>query len=226
MVRIERVSEGEGSVGRAHGLTQAALEPHRNGIRRYLVGILRPDEIEDATQTVFQRALENLHRFRGASSPRVWLLGIARNVGLEVARARQREVNRTVRARSPEGSGDISGDVLPAEDPTQEEILGRKEQHALALAALDGMSLDDKLALLVTYVDNLPGPEAAEILGVSFAAFRQRLARARQNLRKRLEERLKDGEPGRAETLGAWEALLRPEPADASETPSRDETIK
>ena len=219
MVWPKSVSDGEGAAGREHGLTQAALEPHRTGIRRYLSGILRPDEIEDATQTVFQRALENLHKFRGASSPRVWLLGIARNVGLEVARARQREVSRTVRPRTSDGTGDLSGDVLPTTDPNQEEMLGRKEQHALALAALDGMNLDDKLALLVTYVDNLPGPEAAEILGVSFAAFRQRLARARQSLRRRLEELLKDGEPGRADILRAWQVVLRPEPADRPQTP-------
>ena len=70
-------------------LTEKDLAGHATSIRRYLSGILRPNELEDATQTVLQRALENLPKYRGDASPRVWLLGIARNVGFEIARARQ-----------------------------------------------------------------------------------------------------------------------------------------
>ena len=96
--------------------------------------------------------------------------------------------------------------------PDQEEQLGRKEQQALALTALDGLSLDDKLALLVTYVDGLPGPAAAEVLDISFAAFRQRLSRARHALRKRLDVLLQSGAPGDAEVMRQWQALLDPKP--------------
>lgn len=178
--------------------------------------MLRPDELEDATQTVLQRALENMHRFRGDSSPRVWILGIARNVGLEVARARQRNVARIhrPRVRRDEDLEEVSGEEMLTDDgPDQEDKLGRKEQQALALAALDGLSLDDKLALLVTYVDGLSGPEAAEILGVTFVAFRQRLSRARLALREGLKGLLDSGEPGRAEVMSQWRALLDPRPA-------------
>ena len=200
-------------------LTEQDLAKHVVSIRRYLTGILRPEEIEDATQTVLQRALENLAKFRGDSSPRVWLLGIARNVGFEIARARQRDLARTWPKTARVGdTGDelTTGDLLATDSPSQEEQLGRKEQHALALAALDGMSLDDKLALLVTYVDNVPGPQAAELLGVSFAAFRQRLSRARQSLAARLKDRIDRGEPGSAEVLREWKVLL--EPAESAET--------
>ena len=86
-------------------------------IRSYIRKILRRDEIEDGVQTVMARALENLDKFRGESTPRVWLLGIARNVGYELARVRQRqpllasddEHGPTVETTSP--------------DPSQEELL-------------------------------------------------------------------------------------------------------
>jgi RNA polymerase sigma-70 factor, ECF subfamily len=186
-------------------LSEDELADHIPMIRRYLAKMLRPDELEDGTQTVLTRALENLDRFRGDSSPRVWLLGIARNVGFEIARARQR------RPRQTETTDDgVSGDLLVSDAPSQEEQLGRREQHALALAALEEMSLDEKLALLVTYVDGLPGPEAAEILGVSFAAFRQRLSRARQALHERLETLMNSKQPGSAEVLSRWQVLLDP----------------
>lgn len=202
----------EGAVAKDRTLTERDLAQHVVSIRRYLSGILRPDELEDATQIVLTRALENLAKFRGDSSPRVWILGIARNVGFEVARARQKEIARTWprTTKIPDGDELTTGDLLATDEPSQEETLGRKETQALALAALDGMSLDDKLALLVTYVDNVPGPEAAELLGVSFAAFRQRLSRARQALAVRLNNLLNQGAPGSAEVMEQWKVLLDP----------------
>lgn len=184
------------------------LASHIPSIRRYLGKILRRDEIEDGVQTVLQRALESRDRFRGESSMRVWILGIARNVGFELARTRSRLPKLADHPNDGSATGDI---VAEWQEPTQEDLLGRKEQQALALAALDGLSLDDKLALLVTYVDNLPGPEAAEILGVSFAAFRQRLSRARQALAQSLNRLLEKGTPGSAQVMSQWQALLNPE---------------
>ncbi|MCB9654371.1 MAG: RNA polymerase sigma factor [Deltaproteobacteria bacterium] len=187
-------------VGRS--LTEAELAEHIPTIRRYLKKMLRSDEIADGTQTVLQRALENLHRFRGDSSPRVWLLGIARNVGFEMARARARGTTLA-------DEGLTTGDIV-AGGPDQEETLGRREEHALALQALDGLSLDEKLALLVTYVDGVPGPEAAEILGVSFAAFRQRLSRARQALAAKLTALHQSKIPGSIDVINEWRAILDP----------------
>lgn len=194
---------------KGEGEADGDLARHIPSIRRYLGRILRRDEIEDGVQTVLQRALENRDRFRGESSSRVWLLGIARNVGFELARARSRQPKL---ADNP-NDGASQGDVLGDSGPTQEDLLARKEQQALALQALDGLALDDKLALLVTYVDGLPGPEAAAILGVSFAAFRQRLSRARQALAASLEDLMRRGEPGSAQVMAQWKALLDPEEA-------------
>ncbi len=201
----------EGQDEPSPGIPDAELARHGLSVRRYLAGMLRPDEIEDAAQTVLQRALERRDRFRGDSSARVWMLGIARNVGLEVARARQKAVARTRRPAPILGvEAPHSEDLLTAEGPDQEDRLGRKEQQALALVALDGLSLDDKLALLVTYVDGLSGPDAADILDLSFPAFRQRLSRARGNLRKSLSGLIDSGDPGSAEVMAQWQTLLDP----------------
>lgn len=188
------------------------LAEHIPSIRRYLGRILRRDEIEDGVQTVLQRALENRDRFRGESSARVWILGIARNVGFEVARIRTRLPKLADHSNDGAATGDI---VKEWADPTQEELLGRKEEQALTLMALDTLSLDEKLALLVTYVDGLQGPEAAEILGVSFAAFRQRLSRARQALAASVERLMKAGAPGNARVLAQWQTLLNPDSPDS-----------
>jgi RNA polymerase sigma-70 factor, ECF subfamily len=201
-------AEKDGNPPDSDAMDDDALAKHIPSIRRYLGKILRRDEIEDGVQTVLQRALESRDRFRGESSQRVWLLGISRNVGFELARTR----SRLPRLADHPNEGSSTGDIVAEyQEPTAEEQLGRKEQQALALAALDNLAIDDKLALLITYVDGLPGPDAAEILGVSFAAFRQRLSRARQALATNLNRLLEKGAPGSAEVMAHWKPLLDPD---------------
>ncbi len=188
-------------------LTEKDLAKHIPIIRSYIRKILRKDEIEDGVQTVLARALENLDKYRGDSTPRVWLLGIARNVGYELARSRQRQ---PLYVESSEEAHAASGMPETNTEPNQEEVLGNKQDRALTLMALDGLSLDEKLALLITYVDNVQGPDAAELLGVSFAAFRQRLSRARQALAKELKRVTDEGKPVEQEIIAQWQSLLDP----------------
>lgn len=188
-------------------LSEKDLARHIPVIRSYIRKILRRDEIEDGVQTVLARALENLDKYRGDSTPRVWLLGIARNVGYELARTRQRQ---PLYVESSEEAHAASGMPETTSEPNQEEVLGNKQDRALTLMALDGLSLDEKLALLITYVDNVQGPDAAELLGVSFAAFRQRLSRARQALAKELKRVTDEGKPVEQEIIAQWQSLLDP----------------
>jgi RNA polymerase sigma-70 factor (ECF subfamily) len=56
--------------------------------------------------------------------------------------------------------------------------------------ALDRLSDSDREVLLLVAVEELESRETAKILGISYEAFRQRLARART----RLEQHLREGE--------------------------------
>jgi RNA polymerase sigma-70 factor (ECF subfamily) len=192
-----------------HALTQADLAQHIPIIRNYLRKLIRPNELDDAVQNVLARALESIEKFRGDSSPRVWLLGIARNVGFEQGR-RRKKAPLLASQRQDESNAEL-GIPDPDEAPSPETVLGRKEDQAFALQALSNLGLDDKLVLLVTYVDDLAGPEAAEILDLSFSAFRQRLSRARQSLRVELQKIQDSGDSARAaQILAAWQPALDP----------------
>jgi hypothetical protein len=59
-------------------------------------------------------------------------------------------------------------------------------------------------------VDNVQGPDAAELLGVTFAAFRQRLSRARQALAKELKRVTDEGAPVEQNIIAQWQSLLEP----------------
>ncbi|MBX2814194.1 MAG: sigma-70 family RNA polymerase sigma factor [Myxococcales bacterium] len=175
-------------------------------VRSFLAGRLRGSELEDATQTVMQRALERREAYEAADRPRAWLLGVARNVAFEVLRAR-------ARAPVPTEEVDLAGDPLRVPFPTAEDQLNELEEHNQLYQALDGLRLEDQLALLMTYVDGLPGPQAAEMLGVSFPAFRQRLSRARRQAEQRIRELAET--PIRVDPLAirAWQRLLEPRSA-------------
>lgn len=204
---MSEVYESPVAEGAVDALDERLLAEHVPAIRGYLRKILRRDEIEDGVQTVVARALEGREKYRGESSPRVWLLGIARYVGYELARSRKRHA---VPADAPLDGSELVDDALGFA-PSQEDLLGRHQDHTLTLMALDELTLDDKLALLVTYADNLPGPEAAEMLGISFAAFRQRLSRARQALAKAVERVAASGQPMDPQVVAAWQALFNPQ---------------
>ena len=198
------------------GLEQLASS--EAAVRAFLAGRLRGSDLEDATQTVLERALERMEAFESAERPRAWLIGVARNVAFEVLRAK---------ARAPVPAGEVElADPHREPSPTAEEQLGALQQHSLLYQALDGLRLDDQLVLLMTYVDGIPGPEAATILGVSFPAFRQRLSRARKLTERRIKELAHA--PARVDpaSIRAWQRLLSPGSRQAARSEDESEATE
>jgi RNA polymerase sigma-70 factor (ECF subfamily) len=181
------------------GKSSEHLTSGEPAVRAYLAARLRASEVEDAAQTVMERALERVEVLERADRPRAWLIGVARNVAFEVMRAR---------ARTPLPAS--TAELVDAEQehaPSAEEQLGALETHERLYQALDALRPDDRLVLLLTYVDGLRGPEAAAVLGVSFAAFRQRLSRARKLAERSfrdLAERPSRVDPAAARAWRRW----------------------
>ncbi len=175
-------------------------------VRVFLARRLQGADVEDAVQTVMERALERKEALAAVERPRAWLLGIARNVVFETRRARARAIP----------TDEDAVEAAPETSPGPEEHLRQREEHNRLYQALAGLRTDDQLALLVTYVDGLRGPQAAEVLGVSFPAFRQRLSRARKLMEQRILDLADAPEPVDPATMRAWRKLLdpdrRPEP--------------
>jgi RNA polymerase sigma-70 factor (ECF subfamily) len=129
---------------------------------------------EDATERVFMRALAALPRFSeqasrddgpDASTFRVWLFRIARNV---VANER-----RTQR-RHPSSSLELAlGAGLVVADP--DDLANRvatRDEAAQALRALDRLPDDRRRALVLRFVDEMTTTEIAGVLGRSEGAVR------------------------------------------------------
>lgn len=133
-------------------------------------------EAEDATERTFLQALAALPRFEeradardgeDASTFRIWLFRIARNVIAERKRARRRRPEATLEA------------AALAADPT--DIEGSaivREEAAAAWRAIGRLPDDRRQAIVLRFVHELPTDEIAEILDRSEGAVRVLLHRA------------------------------------------------
>ncbi len=152
-------------------------------IHRFLRDVLRDDALAaDATQETFVRAFANPQVLADPERARPWLFGVARNVSLELRRARLRrsrvitEAPDAVRERAPSPHGCPEGACI------------EREEVALLDRALGELS-EDRRAMLVLRLDHeLSYEEIATAMGFSLAKVKVELHRARELLRAKLEE--------------------------------------
>ena len=146
--------------------------------QQYLVDVFSyvarrvPDrqEAEDVTAEIFAAAFVALPRKKALSGPYPWLLGIARRKIADSLRRRGRR----------EGRAQPLTEDLPAERAgLPEAALARKERARLLREMLAALPEDQREALLLHYVEDLPQAEMAVVLGRSPGAVNSLLQRAR-----------------------------------------------
>ena len=153
---------------------------------------------EDATERTFLRALAALPRFREqarvdenpeASTFRVWLFRIARNVVANERRSRRRRPAGSLDAALGAGleltdASDLEGDAVT------------RDEAAAALRAVRALPDDRRRAVLLRFVDEMSTAEIAGVLGRSEGAVRVLLHRALGVVARDLG-RDRDAAPGR-----------------------------
>jgi RNA polymerase sigma-70 factor, ECF subfamily len=148
-------------------------------------------EAEDATERTFLSALAALPAFRerarpedgeGASTFRIWLFKIARNV---VAERRRRW------RRRPEAPLDLALDT-PAPGDVEGTVLAR-ESAASAWRAVDRLTGDRRRAIVLRFVHEMTTHEIAEILGRSEGAVRVLIHRGLRGVARELRDRPREG---------------------------------
>ncbi len=153
---------------------------HADAIYAYIRSRLAPrfDFVEDLVQEVFLAAWGNLSKFRGASSLRNWLLGIARHKVEDYYR---------LRLRDPEGfEGDDESDItLPSQDPTIDTLIDRDRLQNKVWRILQSLPESYRLILLWRYWEKKSSSSIAAEIGRTEKAVERLLARARDQFRQR-----------------------------------------
>lgn len=148
-------------------------------VRRYQTPVYRTAfrmlgaraDAQDATQETFVRAWRALPRFRRTSTISTWLYRIVTRRCLDKLAAR--------RPTDPLDEIEIEDDLDPAEATERSERLRAVTQAIATLPA------DQRAALVLREFEGLAYQEVAEILGISLAAVKGRIHRARLTIIQR-----------------------------------------
>lgn len=154
-------------------------------------GRIGPDTVQDLSQETLAALSESIDRFdpqRGARFS-TWLLAIAKHVlGDEMdRRMAQKRGGNSPRAASLDDSWMGSSPDLPVDEAYEAAVFRAKVERAISLVERETEFLDFAIFRL-RVLENRPGKEVAESVGVSEPTVSRRLARVRELLRQRLTE--------------------------------------
>jgi RNA polymerase sigma-70 factor (ECF subfamily) len=183
---IERLKRGDA----------AAFETLVNERSGEIYGLLyrlteNAEEARDLTQETFLRAFQSINHFRGESDVRTWIYRIAINQARNRWRWwRRRRRDATVSLDAPEIGGGRLGLISTLKSNTvkdpEQDTLANERERALK-KALSSLRRVYREAVVLRDIEGFAYEEIAATLQISVGTVKSRLARGRQELRRKLE---------------------------------------
>lgn len=135
-------------------------------------------DAEEITQDVFTIIFRKANTFKGDAQVSTWIYRISVNTSLNFIKRKKRF--------SFLQFGDIENDKPDFDHPG---VLLEKKENAKALfKVIDTLSEHQRTAFILSFVENLPRQDVANIMEISLKAVESLLQRAKKNLRVRLVE--------------------------------------
>lgn len=158
--------------------------PYESLVYYHCLSLLRSQEdAQDAAQESMLRAYRAMPGFRGGSGVATWLYRIAHNVCLDMLRKRGAGQEPTSLDELREQGFDA-----PAEEKTPDE---RYETHAeleRLWAVVQALPEDLRVMLYLRHRKGYSYEELSEAMGMPMGTVKSKLGRARERIRKQLEE--------------------------------------
>lgn len=130
-------------------------------------------DAEDAVQEVFVKVWRNIDKYDEQRTFSTWVLSIATNHCIDQIRKRRLptvEIDETME------------EVIPDRIPSPKRIVAEREKAEQVRILLDGLSEVDRAIIILRYWDDLSDREIGSAVGLSEAAVKSRLFRARKQL--------------------------------------------
>ncbi len=134
------------------------------------------EDAEEITQDIFAKIHQNAAKFQGKSSVSTWVYRITVNTSLNHLRRKKRF--SFLKFREP------SIDIPNFEHPGV--LLEHKENAQTLFRVMDKLPNSQKTAFILSYIEELPRKEVANIMEVSLKAVESLLQRAKQKMRLEL----------------------------------------
>jgi len=148
--------------------------------------VRHPEDTEDVIQETYLKAFEHLQSFRGACSFSTWLVAIGTNASLMLLRRRKALRKKTCDVVAEDGETLVIECRDPAPDPEQRYMMYQTSQKVNR--AVRRLSPQLRKSLEIYYKSEVCLKDVAKIVGISEAATKSRVLRARGVLRRSLKQ--------------------------------------
>jgi len=147
------------------------------------------EEARDAAQETFLKVYRGLNRFRGDSGLKTWIYRIAINQAMNQQRWwRRRRRDETISLDLSRGESEATlGDLLPGNGASPEQLAIEAERERRIMRALNEVKKEYRAALILREIEELSYEEIAEALDISIGTVKSRIARGREELRRRVK---------------------------------------
>jgi RNA polymerase sigma-70 factor (ECF subfamily) len=169
-------------------------------VRVYAAGLLRvarrflnsEEDARDAVQDAFISAFRSIQKFEAGSKLSTWLHRIVVNSALMKLRTRRRHPEEDLDELLPRFQAD-GHQLEPSVEwaVSADEMVERKETRELVRKSIDELPETYRVVLLMRDIEEMSTDETAKGLGITPAAVKVRLHRARQALRTILDRKLR-----------------------------------
>jgi RNA polymerase sigma factor (sigma-70 family) len=150
-------------------------------LARFLINLVkRPQLVEEVLDDTMMVVWQTAASFRGSSKLSTWVFAIAYRKALKA------------RARWPDPVEDGEHDTQVSNDPLPDADLQQSRVRAALLAAMAGLSAEQRAVVDLTYFHGLGYRDIAEILDCPVDTVKTRMFHARRRLRQALPGSLAD----------------------------------
>lgn len=158
-------------------------EEYHQDVYRFLIYLTKDRALsEDLLHEVYVRVLKSYGSFQGRSSERTWLFSIAKNVAFDHFR------KATVRKKRTDDSYDWEIAQPADRGPTPEEAALHEDEMSRLFGVLDACTDDQRIVLIMRYLQELSIAETADVLGWTEAKVKTTQHRAVRKARELLEK--------------------------------------
>jgi RNA polymerase sigma-70 factor (ECF subfamily) len=158
---------------------------HKDSVYRQMIRVCgNREDAEDVLIEALLKAYRNLDQLRESAAFKAWLAQIARRVCWQL---KQRESLQPLLQLS---TVEDEGQQIAGPEPSPELLLAKQQMKEWLLKAVDQLEPTYREVYVLREIEEMSGEEVAKRLGLSLAAMKTRLHRARESVREFLDESL------------------------------------
>lgn len=173
-----------------HAVFEELVNRHHSNIYRLVFSYLKnAHDAEEITQDTFVKAFQHLDTFRSEARFSTWLYRIAVNLSknkLSWRKSRREQMKMSINEEDEESGLPKVRNLQASHLTMPDHQLSTKEYHRMVMDEIEKLPENFREILKLLHVNELSYEEISEVLDCKMGTVKSRIARAREELRKRV----------------------------------------